>query len=108
MKKKQDIISLEEIGHVADLARLEMTTAELEKLAEDLNGILAHFQDIATLDTAQIEKVDHYSFQEEAIINHFRPDKPQPATKEVKKLIKDNFPQQEDDYLVVQSILKKK
>jgi len=43
-------ITLEEVRHVARLARLELDDAELLSFQGELNALLGHFQDIQGLD----------------------------------------------------------
>lgn len=43
-------ISLDEVRHVAKLARLELDEAELTALQGELNALLGHFQDLNSLD----------------------------------------------------------
>jgi aspartyl-tRNA(Asn)/glutamyl-tRNA(Gln) amidotransferase subunit C len=44
-------LTLEQVDHVALLARLELTPDEREKLAHDLNSILDHFERLQEIDT---------------------------------------------------------
>ena len=46
-------ISLEEVRHVASLARLELDDKELMELQGELNSLLGHFQDIQDVDVSQ-------------------------------------------------------
>ncbi len=43
-------ISLDEVRHVARLARLELDEAELVAFQSELNALLGHFQDIRGID----------------------------------------------------------
>lgn len=43
-------ISLEEVQHVARLARLELDPSELMVFQAELNALLGHFQDIQSVD----------------------------------------------------------
>lgn len=45
--------------HVAKLARLALTDDEIDTYTHDLAGILAHAQDVASLDTAGVEPTAH-------------------------------------------------
>ena len=48
-------ISLEEVRHVALLARLELTAAEEQSLQADLSAILDYIAKLDELDTANVE-----------------------------------------------------
>lgn len=52
-------ISLEEVRHVARLARLELDEAEVLALQGELNTLIGHFADIQTIDVSQIEPQSH-------------------------------------------------
>lgn len=47
-------INLEQVRHVARLARLELTTAEEERLQHELSDILGYIDKLNELDTAQV------------------------------------------------------
>lgn len=52
-------ISLDEVRHVARLARLELDEAEMLSLQGELNALLGHFADIQAIDTRGIEPQSH-------------------------------------------------
>jgi aspartyl-tRNA(Asn)/glutamyl-tRNA(Gln) amidotransferase subunit C len=52
-------LTLEQVEHVALLARLELTPEEKQKLTTDLNVILGHFERLQELDTADVEPTSH-------------------------------------------------
>jgi aspartyl-tRNA(Asn)/glutamyl-tRNA(Gln) amidotransferase subunit C len=52
-------ITLDEVRHVAKLARLELDEAEMLSLQGELNALLGHFGDIQGIDTAGIEPTSH-------------------------------------------------
>jgi len=43
-----------DLKHLAKLARIELDPKEEEKLLRDLGGILDHFKELQTLDTANV------------------------------------------------------
>ncbi len=47
-------LSLKEVEHIADLARLELTDEELARYREQLSAILDYFTQLRELDTADI------------------------------------------------------
>ena len=53
------MIDREQVLHVARLARLELSEAELERMAEELSGILEHVDRISALDFEGIEPTSH-------------------------------------------------
>jgi aspartyl-tRNA(Asn)/glutamyl-tRNA(Gln) amidotransferase subunit C len=52
-------LSRHEIQEVAQLARLDLSEAELVRLEDDLGAILASMAQLATLDTSGIEPTTH-------------------------------------------------
>jgi aspartyl-tRNA(Asn)/glutamyl-tRNA(Gln) amidotransferase subunit C len=47
-------VSEADVTHVADLANLELTPAELPRMVRDLNAILGHIAQLNELDTADV------------------------------------------------------
>jgi aspartyl-tRNA(Asn)/glutamyl-tRNA(Gln) amidotransferase subunit C len=52
-------ISRDDVAHVAHLARLDLTDAELEQFTEQLGAILEHAEDVAALDTSGVPPTAH-------------------------------------------------
>jgi aspartyl-tRNA(Asn)/glutamyl-tRNA(Gln) amidotransferase subunit C len=52
-------ISLDEVRHVAKLARLELDESEILSLQGELNALIGHFADIQAIDTTGIEPTAH-------------------------------------------------
>ena len=52
-------ISLDEVRHVARLARLELDEVELMAFQGELNALLGHFQDIEGIDVAGVKPKPH-------------------------------------------------
>jgi aspartyl-tRNA(Asn)/glutamyl-tRNA(Gln) amidotransferase subunit C len=53
------MIEREQVLHVAKLARLGLTDAEVERMAGELSGILGHVDRIAELDLDGVEPTSH-------------------------------------------------
>ena len=69
------MIDREQVLHVARLARLELTEAELERMASELSGILEHVDRITALDLDEVEPTTHVV----ALENVLRADEPEPS-----------------------------
>ncbi len=54
-------ISLEEVRHVAKLARLDLQESEVMSLQTELNALLGHFSDIQSLSLQEMEPILHAS-----------------------------------------------
>jgi len=68
-------ISREDVLHVARLARLDLTEAELERFTEQLAAVLDHAADVASLDTAGVPPTAHPL----ELQNVLRDDVPEPS-----------------------------
>jgi aspartyl-tRNA(Asn)/glutamyl-tRNA(Gln) amidotransferase subunit C len=66
------VIEREQVLHVAKLARLGLSEAEVETISGQLSGILEHVDRIAELDLDQVEPTSHVV----ALENVLRPDLP--------------------------------
>jgi len=53
------MIQRKDVEHVARLARLALTDAEIERMREQLNGILAYIGKLNELDTSDVEPTSH-------------------------------------------------
>ena len=52
-------VTLNDVEHIAELARLEFTKDEKNRLTAQLNSILAYMEQLNTLDTSAIEPLSH-------------------------------------------------
>ena len=68
-------ITRDEVVHVAKLARLALTDAEIEEFTGQLGDILEHAADIEALDVGDIEPTAHPL----PLANVFRPDERRPS-----------------------------
>ncbi|TDA67491.1 MAG: Asp-tRNA(Asn)/Glu-tRNA(Gln) amidotransferase subunit GatC [Clostridia bacterium] len=68
-------ISLEEVEHVALLARLELGPAEKEAYTQQLNAILGYMEKLNELDTENVEPMAHVL----PLANVFREDEVKPG-----------------------------
>lgn len=48
-------VSLEDVSHVAALANLQLTEAEMPRMARDLNAVLQYIAQLAEVETAGVE-----------------------------------------------------
>jgi len=74
-------LSIEEVQHVALLARLNLNQAEQERYADQLGSILQYVDKLNQLDSEGIEPLDHIL----PVFNVFRPDQvsPSPGREEI-------------------------
>jgi aspartyl-tRNA(Asn)/glutamyl-tRNA(Gln) amidotransferase subunit C len=69
------VISREDVEHVARLSRLALSEAEVERMREQLSGILAYIDTLRALDTAGVEPTSHAV----PLVNVMRDDDPRPC-----------------------------
>ncbi|MGH2841738.1 MAG: Asp-tRNA(Asn)/Glu-tRNA(Gln) amidotransferase subunit GatC [Solirubrobacteraceae bacterium] len=69
------MIDREQVLHVARLARLELTEAEVERMSGELSAVLDHIEKIGELDLDGVPPTTHVV----EVANALRPDEPQPS-----------------------------
>ncbi|HEX5939101.1 MAG TPA: Asp-tRNA(Asn)/Glu-tRNA(Gln) amidotransferase subunit GatC [Dehalococcoidia bacterium] len=52
-------LGIDDVRHIASLARLALTEAEVARLQEELSGILEHFELLRELDTTGVPPTAH-------------------------------------------------
>ena len=52
-------ISRDDVAHVARLARLDLTSDELERFTEQLGAVLEHARDVEALDVGDVPPTSH-------------------------------------------------
>ncbi|HTY11874.1 MAG TPA: Asp-tRNA(Asn)/Glu-tRNA(Gln) amidotransferase subunit GatC [Bacteroidota bacterium] len=52
-------VTLNDVEHIAELARLEFDAKEKEKLTHELNDILRYIEKLNELDTSNVEPLSH-------------------------------------------------
>jgi aspartyl-tRNA(Asn)/glutamyl-tRNA(Gln) amidotransferase subunit C len=66
------MIERKDVEHVARLARLALSDAEIERMREQLNGILAYIETLNELQTNDVEPTSHAV----PLVNVMRDDEP--------------------------------
>ena len=93
------MISRQDVEHVARLARLALSDAELERMREQLSGILAYIDTLRALDTAGVEPTSHAV----PLVNVMREDEPRPCLDQADALA--NAPDRSDAFFRVPRII---
>ena len=68
-------LTLEQVEHIALLARLELSDEEKEREAGELSQILNHFEQLRALDTTDVPPTEHVF----PVVNVLRADSPRPS-----------------------------
>ena len=92
-------ITPEEISHVANLARLHLSEAEVAEMTRHLDDILTYVTKLNELDTEGVEPTTHTI----SIVNAFRGDEVKPSLEREKSLA--NGPQQNGETFVVPRVI---
>jgi len=92
-------ISLQDVEHVAKLARLELSQEEKEKFTEQLNAILKYMDKLNELDTDHVEPTSHVL----PLVNVMREDAPRPSWP-IEQVMK-NAPDEEDGQFKVPAVI---
>ena len=69
------MISRQDVEHVARLSRLALSEADVERMREQLSGILEYIDKLRALDTAGVEPTSHAV----PLLNVMREDEPRPC-----------------------------
>jgi len=94
-----DRITRADVEHVAQLARLALSEAEIASLTSELGAILDHAAKVSALDTRDVPPTSHPL----PLSNVFRPDEPRPCLSRDEVLAA--APRAEDDRFQVPRIL---
>lgn len=92
-------ISMDEIGKMAHLARLEIDQVQKEKMAEQLSRILAYIDKLKDVDVAGVKPSSGVSFMN----NVLREDKLEESPGPVVTLA--NAPRRDEDFFIVPRVV---
>ncbi len=98
MKNK---ISLQEVEHIAELAKIGLTKEEKEKFSGELSDILEYIEQLKEIDTKDIEPVSQVT----GLINVIREDIAEDCDKDIRKKIVANFPEKMNGCVRVKQIM---
>lgn len=92
-------VSIQDVEHVAKLARLDLTEEEKEMYAKQLSEIVAYVDQLNEVDTEQVAPTSHVL----ELVNVMREDesRPSPSIEQVLK----NAPDEEDGHFRVPAVL---
>ncbi len=91
-------LTLQDVEHVARLARLRLSPAELEKMRDQLSNILDHFQMLQQIDVSTVPP----TAQVTDLVNVLREDEIRPSLPREQALA--NAPEQQDGMFRVRAI----
>lgn len=101
--RQGNMISKEEVKHIAKLARLELSAREIEKYQKELSSILDYIEKLKEVDVSKIEPTSHAL----DIENVTREDKIESQKSKIKdQNLVEMAPDKKNNYIKVKSILK--
>ena len=92
-------LTLDDVRHIAALARVRFTDDELETMRRQLSDILVQFTVLERVDTDGVEPTGHAS----GITSVMRPDEPRPSIAVEDALA--NAPLRQEDFVRVRAVL---
>ncbi len=93
-------ITIEQVEHIAKLAKLEFTEEEKKQFTSELNKILRYVEKLNELDTSNVEPLSHTT----DITNVYRPDRIKDSLP-VEEALK-NAPDRSGNYFKVPKVIK--
>lgn len=90
----------EEVKHIADLARIELTAAEITQYTKELSAILAYVDELKKLDVSAVEEIGQIT----GLTNQLAEDKIENCAISQKELLA-NAPAVENGQIKVKSVL---
>ncbi len=93
-------LSIEQVEHIATLARLELSGEEKEAFARQLSSVLDYVDKLAAVDTSDVEPMAHSL----PVRNVFREDKAEPCDGAVRDALLASFPDRQADLLKVKAV----
>jgi len=93
-------LTIEQVEHIAGLARLALTEGEKEKFQRQLSSILEYVEKLGQVDTARVEPLYHSVAME----NVLRPDEVKECGQETRRRLLGEFPDKEGDLLRVPAV----
>lgn len=94
-------LSQEQVRHVAQLARLNLSTSEIEQFSHDLTRIIDYIDQLSEVDTSSLE--NGWSESQKIAQNVFREDEIRPSLPREKALA--NAPDKDDEYFHVPKVI---
>lgn len=94
-------ISREEVEHIAELSRIELSEDEVQKFAREISDVLGYVRQLQEVDTEDVEPIAQVTGK----TNVFREDEMVDCGDEAKGLIMRNCPDSQDGYIKVKQIL---
>ena len=93
------MLSLEQIGRIARLARIEVPATELQSVCDSLNGILALVDQLCVVDCGDVEPMSH----PQPVVQRLRED--EVTESDQHEVFQQSAPQVEDGLYLVPKVI---
>lgn len=100
MEKKKKI-SIKEVEHIANLARIELTEAEKKEFTDQLSDVLGYVEQLKEVNTDGVEPISQVT----GMVNVAREDLIKDSDEKTRQGIIKNFPDRQDEYVKVKQVL---
>ncbi|MCK5466081.1 Asp-tRNA(Asn)/Glu-tRNA(Gln) amidotransferase subunit GatC [Candidatus Parcubacteria bacterium] len=97
----QNKISLKEVEHIAELAKIGLIKEEKEKFSEELSNILEYIEQLKEIDAKNIKPVSQVT----GLVNVVREDVAENCNENTRKKIIANFPEEKEGYVKVKQVM---
>ena len=97
----QNKISLQEVEHIAELAKIGLTKKEKERFSEELSDILEYIEQLKEIDTKDVEPVSQVT----GSVNVTKKDVADNCDEDVREKIINNFPEEKDGCVKVKQVM---
>ncbi|MFA6897133.1 MAG: Asp-tRNA(Asn)/Glu-tRNA(Gln) amidotransferase subunit GatC [Patescibacteria group bacterium] len=94
-------VSEEEVRHIAELARIELSGEEVNRFAKEISDVLGYVEQLGEVDTEGVEPISQVTGK----INVFRDDVAKDANEETKNIMAKNYPDSQDGYIRVKQVM---
>ncbi len=98
---KDKKISEEEVKHIAELARIELSEEEKKRFSAELSDVLEYIQQLEEVDTDGVEPVSQVT----GMVNIMREDVVENCSEDVRRKIIENFPEEKEGYIKVRQVM---
>jgi len=98
---KDKKISLEEVEHIAELARIKLTKEEKIEFSDELSDILGYIGQLEEVKTNGIEPVSQVA----GLVNVLRDDVTENSDEDTRRTMIDNFPDKDGEYIKVKQVM---
>jgi len=98
---KDKKISSEEVEHIAELARIELSGEEKKKFSDELSDVLGYVEQLQEVNTDGVEPVSQVT----GMVNVLREDVVENCDKDVRKKIIESFPEEKEGCVKVRQVM---